>query len=117
MGLNGFTRSITTESGVELEAAYYHIGRIMLAHESQPKRLVFHLNMYASKAAYDANPRKRPLNERSDENAYMVQGEEFDTWFADSVVKQEGKSLVSQAYLYAKDKMNDPNIVDIEDEE
>lgn len=115
MSLNGFTRSIETESGQTLPAAYYKVGHIQLSNEIVPKRVVFNMNVYVSKAAFDAL--KRPIQDAGLDTSYLVQGADFDTWFKDSVLLEEGKSLLSQAYLYAKDKINDPNIVDIEDPE
>ena len=109
--LNGFTRAITTTSGIECAAAYYHISSFRITNSRMGKQVGFTFEIWASKDAYDA--KKAPLQGVPGARQFSVKDAEYDTWFATSVVNAEGKNDRSQAYLYAKTKLS--GCVDVTD--
>ena len=111
--LNGFTRAITLDSGISLSAAYYRVEGLRIANSTSPKRVSFTLAVWSSKAARDLG--KSPISGVPGETQFIVAGEAFTTWFAPAVLNAEGVNPLSQAYLYAKDQIADPAIVDVEE--
>lgn len=109
--LNGFTRTITLDSGISLAAAYYRVTGFRMVNAKTNKRASFNLEVFSSKAAYDLG--KPSIQGVPGETAFIVTGEAFDTWFASTVLNAEDINPLAQAYLYAKAQINDPNIVDV----
>ncbi len=51
----------------------------------------------------EANPYGK--NQPEDTQEYFVSGDSFDDYFSEAVLKEAGKSLLSQWYQYLKDKV------------
>lgn len=95
----GFRMAITTGDDVSHANAYFKVVHIH-EYDHTNKRCAFGLAAWKDKTARDAA--KAQLVGISQPLSFFVQGETFDTWFADSVLAVEGKTLLKQCYLYAR---------------
>ena len=112
MSLNGFTRAITLDNGISLSAAYYRVAGLRGNNSKNNKRVSFTLEVWSSKGAYDLG--KPSIQGVPGETAFVIMGEDFNTWFATSVLSAEDVNPYSQAYAYAKTKLS--GCVDVEEE-
>lgn len=112
MGLNGFTRAITLDNGISLSAAYYRVSGLRINNGKTNKRASFTLEVWSSKGSYDLG--KPSIQGVPGQVAFVVVGEEFDTWFASTILNTAGINPYAQAYLYAKTKLS--GCVDVEEE-
>jgi len=111
MGLNGFKKSVTTTFGGSYSDAVWKVDMFRTITTAEGKRVSIHFQVWqseASKAAGDA-----PVSAVVEDTSFVTHGTDYDTYFAPSVVDAADKNNLSQAYEFAKARLNDPGIVDI----
>jgi hypothetical protein len=106
----GFRREITTRDGITHANAYYKVSGIRISHHAQ--RVSVSMMVWKDQDARNAN--KATLSGVPDKTSFLAKDADYDTYFAPTVIDTDGKNAVSQAYVYAKAKINDPAIVDID---
>ena len=94
----GFKLGITTSTDTEYTDAYFKIQEVH--YNLAGKRCDFRLLVYKDKAAKDAG--KAMLKGVPTITNFHVRGDDFDTYFADSVLDGDGKNLMKQCYAYAR---------------
>jgi hypothetical protein len=110
----GFERDITSRADINFPSAYYKLLNIRF--DWHRKECQFSLGVWKDKTARDAG--KSTLSGTPAPINFKVinQGEdtEFDDYFAPAVLDAAGKNIIAQCYAYAKAKINDPELVDVD---
>jgi len=94
----GFQIATTTATDTSYASAYYKIRDVH--YDLSKKRCTFSLEAYKDKTARDdgkAQIRGVPTPMR-----FSVTGDDFDTYFGDTVLDDDGKNLWKQCYEYAR---------------
>ena len=110
----GFERDITNRADVNFPSAYYKLINVRL--DWQRKRCDFSLSVWKDKAARDAG--KSTLSGVPAPVNFTVENvggdTDFDDYFDPSVLDVADKNVIKQCYEYAKVKIDDPNLVDVD---
>jgi len=108
-----FKKSITTADGVTHADAYFKVQAPRIDHTA--KIVKFGLMAWHDQAA--RNDGKASLEGVPTVQNFRVAGSVYDTWFSESVLKADGKSAISQAYLYARAQADYTDALDIDPDE
>ena len=110
----GFTRDITDRSDVNFPAAYYRLTNVRL--DWGRKECSFTLSVWKDKASRDAG--KQTLSGVPAPINFKVVNKDpdtdFDDYFDPSVLNAADKNVIAQCYEYAKAKIDDENLVDVD---
>lgn len=109
----GFKIGITIADGTEHEDAYFKVRDV--AFDLTRKRCEFQLSVYKDKTARDAD--KAKVKGVPTTTHFIVGGDDFDTYFAESVLATEDKTLIKQCYAYAKAQEDYDSAEDIDPDE
>ena len=111
----GFKTGITTADGTEYTDAYFKIQNVS-CYDLANRRCEFKLSVYKDKTARDAGKSKlkggMPTITR-----YVVTGDDFDAYFADSILDDADKNITKQCYAYAKAQDDYSSVTDIDPDE
>ena len=109
----GFKIGITTATDTEYTDAYFKIQEVH--YNLGAKRCDFRLDVYKDKDARDAS--KAKLKGVPTTTRFNVTGDDFDTYFADTVLDDADKNLMKQCYAYAKAQEDYTSATDIDPDE
>lgn len=106
----GFKKGLTTADGTEYKNAYFKIHEVH--YDLAARRCEFRLLVYKDKDARDSG--KAKLKGVPGITNFSIREEDFDTYFADSVLKEAGKSLMTQCYAYLKKHKDYESATDVD---
>ena len=112
-GLNGFTKSVTTTFGQTYPGAVWKLDMMRIISTSKGRRASLHFKVWAT--AEDKATGKQPVAGILEDSSFVTRDTDYDTYFAPAVIDAADKNHFSQGYVFAKARLNDESIVDIED--